>query len=233
MFIPLGGCPRTQHLSRLTAAHEPSIHPAWRPSTNPAFIPLGSRPQPQHSSRLAAPRTQHSSRLVVASSSVSSFCSVCMPPAFFFCKRDIRRIFRFYCPHRHEVGPCRRQYVADNACARATTASWPSIRHRRFFLPLTPCSFSLRVPHMGNSQDPGSLARLRVRSGPVPSRMLSTVLWACILFNVACWPVLSLLRLLCWSGSWACSLALGLSGVWVPLYRGQEEKMCTGRVFHA
>ena len=148
-FIPLGSRPQPQHLSRLSAARKPSVYPAWRLPTNPAFIPLDGRPQPQHSSRLAAPRTQHSSRLVMASSSVSSFCSVCMPPAFFFCKRDIRRIFRFYCPHRHEVGPCRRQYVTDNACARATTASWPSIRHRRFFLPLTPCSFCLRVPTYG------------------------------------------------------------------------------------
>ena len=138
VFVSLGGCPQTHRLPRLVAARKPSVYPAWRLPTNPALIPLDGRP-----------RTQHSSRLVVASSSVSSFCSVCMPPAFFFCKRDIRRIFRFYCPHRHEVGPCRRQYVAGNACARATTASWPSIRHRRFFLPLTPCSFSLRVPTYG------------------------------------------------------------------------------------
>ena len=78
-FIPLGGHPQTQHLSRLAAIRKPSIYPAWRlpktqclsrlavarkpsvypawqPPTNPAFIPLGSHPQTQHLSCLAAAR---------------------------------------------------------------------------------------------------------------------------------------------------------------------------------
>ena len=29
MVIPLGSCPRTQHLSRLAVIHEPSVCPAW------------------------------------------------------------------------------------------------------------------------------------------------------------------------------------------------------------
>ena len=76
-FIPLGGCPQTPCLSRLVAAHEPSVYPAWTlprtqrlsrladarepsiypawwPPINPVFIPLGSRPQTQCLSRLAA-----------------------------------------------------------------------------------------------------------------------------------------------------------------------------------
>ena len=56
VFIPLGSCPPTQHLSRLAAVREPSVYPAWRPLANPVFIPLGSRPQPQCLSRLAAAR---------------------------------------------------------------------------------------------------------------------------------------------------------------------------------
>ena len=40
-FILPGGHSQTQHLSRLAAAPKPSIHPAWRPSTNPVIIPLG------------------------------------------------------------------------------------------------------------------------------------------------------------------------------------------------
>jgi len=30
VFIPLGGHPQTQHLSRLAAARKPSVYPAWR-----------------------------------------------------------------------------------------------------------------------------------------------------------------------------------------------------------
>ena len=66
-FIPLGGCPQTQHSSRLAvpqtlyssrlaACREPSIHPAWRPAANLVFIPLGGLPRTQYSSRLAACR---------------------------------------------------------------------------------------------------------------------------------------------------------------------------------
>ena len=47
---------QTQCLPRLTAAHKPSIYPAWRPPANPAFIPLGCRPQTQCLPRLAAAR---------------------------------------------------------------------------------------------------------------------------------------------------------------------------------
>ena len=44
--------PRTQVLSRLAACHKPSVYPAWRLATNPAFIPLGGLPQTQRLSRL-------------------------------------------------------------------------------------------------------------------------------------------------------------------------------------
>ena len=54
VFIPLGGRPRTQYLSRLAAIQEPSIYPAWRASANPVFIPLDSHPRTQDLSRLAA-----------------------------------------------------------------------------------------------------------------------------------------------------------------------------------
>ena len=53
-FIPLGGHPQTQCLSRLAANREPRFYPAWRPSTNPVFIPLGGCLQTQRLSRLAA-----------------------------------------------------------------------------------------------------------------------------------------------------------------------------------
>ena len=98
-FIPLGGCPQTQHLSRLTvsistmtlrrkenvetlpatsqktrspwlsrlaAAHKPSIYPAWRPLTNPVFIPLGAAANPAFIPLGGCPRTQHLPRLVAA-----------------------------------------------------------------------------------------------------------------------------------------------------------------------
>ena len=47
---------RSPWLSRLTACHEPSVYPAWRPAASPASIPLGGRPRAQHSSRLVVCR---------------------------------------------------------------------------------------------------------------------------------------------------------------------------------
>ena len=64
-IYPLGGCPRTQHLSRLAqaqvlsrlaAAREPSVYPAWQLATSPVFTPLGGSPRAQHLPRLAAAR---------------------------------------------------------------------------------------------------------------------------------------------------------------------------------
>ena len=54
VFIPLGGGPRAQCLSRLAAAYEPRLYPAWRRPTGPGFILLGGSPRAQVLSRLAA-----------------------------------------------------------------------------------------------------------------------------------------------------------------------------------
>jgi len=53
-FIPLGGNPGIQVLSRLAAIQESSFYPAWRQSRNPAFILLGGDPGTQVLSHLAA-----------------------------------------------------------------------------------------------------------------------------------------------------------------------------------
>ena len=53
-FIPLGGIPGTQVLSRLAASRNPRFYPAWRHPGNPGFIPLGGIPRTQVLSRLAA-----------------------------------------------------------------------------------------------------------------------------------------------------------------------------------
>ena len=52
-------CPQTQCLSRLAAAHEPSVYPAWWQSVSPVFIPLGGCPRAQYLSAWRAPNPEH------------------------------------------------------------------------------------------------------------------------------------------------------------------------------
>ena len=76
-FAPLGALPfpQTQHLSRLAAAYEPSVYPAWQLPTSPVFIPLDDKP----CIYLACRQVQRLSRLTTnpAFTSLAGKSSVC------------------------------------------------------------------------------------------------------------------------------------------------------------
>ena len=57
-FAPLGALPfpQTQHLSRLAAAHEPSIYPAWQPGHEPSIYSAWRAPSPNIARKNPVPR---------------------------------------------------------------------------------------------------------------------------------------------------------------------------------